>query len=466
MHGIPRPQLYFAWELNHHNAYLANPALLRAMLEAVRDSGSNGSFREEFSARLISTGLPGNVRADSNRSDVWRDYQQLLKEWSLVRESGDRFRLSALGELALSSDPKRAVALAVFRFQYPNGYKRRYPKWSRSTPEGPRGPSDWCEYLLSNGVCVRPALLVARLLTAAGNSRRVARLTADDIRQRLFRVTTEPNSDEELAERFFEPPDTDWAKHTKRNAEEWIRALTATGLFEQERGSNALVVVEAQREALSQLTSMVRAEPHWNPAKPSVADPGQLDREWFEYVQGLISDRQDPPLLQPPGVDAEVHAPELQRAVCTRPYARRSRYCRTDPRLPAGFDSAAAMARQRAAEQLHEDLVDALATRLLAQGLVPEEDPNSVDMLVCTGGRIEIFEVKTIERSNWTDRLRLAVGQLLEYQSRLLQSHGVLPDTTLVISRRIELDPWLKQHFRRLGIKVLAFDAGDFIPLS
>jgi hypothetical protein len=465
MPTLPRSALYFAWELNHHNVYLANPALLTAMLRAVSECGGSANFREEFSKHLIATGLPGNVRSDSNRSDLWRDYQQLLKEWSLVSDHESGFRLSALGELALDGAQQSALGLAVFRFQYPNPYKRRYPKWSRLSPPGPRGDPDWSEYLSVNGVCVRPALLVARLLMAADRKRRVSQLSKDDIRDRLFRVTTEPNSDEELLDLYFETPLTDWAQHTKRNAEEWMRSLVATGLFAYTSGSAGITIVESRRDSLAELINIISSEPHWTPSESSNARSDATAADWFQHSQGLCLPMSDPVIRTLPRAVATSSASPAASEILTRPYARRARYQATDTGSSPGFDSAAAIARQRAADQLHQDVVDALANHLRVRGLTPEEDPNSVDMLVCRGEVVEIFEVKTVERTSWSDRLRLAVGQLLEYQSRLFQSRGVLPQTTLVLSRPIPFESWQRDHFRRLGITVIAFQAGTFVTV-
>ena len=213
-----RHQIYFSWELNHHNAYLANHDLLRVMLTAVKEAGTETGFRKEFARRLSATGLPDNVRSDSKRSDLWRDYQQLLKEWNLVSFGRKEVHLSALGELALDVSLPNAIALAVFRFQYPNPYKRRFPKWPRKSQEPAVDESDWCAYLSRHGVALRPAVVIARLLSAAAGRTRIPQISASDIRDRLFRITREPYSDDELLDRYLAPADSDWKGDRNRNA--------------------------------------------------------------------------------------------------------------------------------------------------------------------------------------------------------------------------------------------------------
>lgn len=461
-----RSALYFAWELNHHNKYLADAQLLRAMLGAVRDAGGAEDFRAEFSARLIESGLPANVRADSNRSDLWRDYQQLLKEWSLVREIGSEFRLSALGEVALEVSLQQAVALAVFRFQYPNAYKRKFPLWPRNSRPAEKEGVNWSHYLARKGVSIRPALVIARLLLASDGGRRVAELSVPQLRDRLFRLTTEPDTDEELLDIYHQPPDSDWMPKTTRNASEWVRALVATGLFVADSGSQSLRICESRRADLLLLVERIGAEPLWKPeAETSVPIADEVE-DWFEHTQApsqapiTAAPVSDPPLPRRAG------QAERSARIHTRPYARSRRYP-TDPVLSTGFDSISAIARQRASEQLHEDIVQALAASLEKQRLSPEQDPDSVDLLVRGPDYIEIFEVKTIERSDWIGRMRLAAGQLLEYQSRLVQMNQASPRLTMVLSRRVELGTPLVLHYQRIGIRIVAYSAstGAFEPL-
>lgn len=432
------------------------------MLQAVRDVGSSPDFRSEFSARLTLTGLPANVRSDSQRSDLWRDYQQLLKEWSFVHSDGERFRLSAVGELALQGSIEEALALAVFRFQYPNGYKLRYPKWSRTTPPEPREGNDWSQYLHANGVQIRPAVVIARLLLVQSDVRQIERITADDIQSRLFRIIREPASDEELLDSFFQPPDRDWAPHTKRNASEWLRAIAATGLFRRESDSGAVSLERSKRDLLTQVMQVVAAEPRWIPPAGDNAPPDEIGRDWFGHSQGLRGAAQDRIAAKASGESAgRVGVARIE----LRPHARRHRYLLSERVAPAGFDSVAAEVQRQAAEQLHDDILCSLASWLRAKGYEPQEDPNSIDLLVCAGQYVEIFEVKTIERANWAERVRLAIGQVLEYQSRFHYERGVLAKTTIVLSRRIPIEGWIASHLERLGINLLVMNGTEFEPI-
>lgn len=458
-------RLFFAWELNHHNRCLSNHALLKVMLTAVVEDGLAGDFRDRFSRRVIDSALlPPNNRADSGRSDLLRDYQQLLKEWGFVWASDEGFRVSPLGEMLLQGSPEAAIQFAVLRFQYPNGYKQRFPAswpWLCTEPERPN--QNWAEYLASAGVRVRPAVIVARLLLAGSVRGLVHELTAVDIRDRLFRIISEPNSDDDLLSQYLAPPDLGYTAGSTpaiRNANEWIRAIAATGLFEMSMNGRLvrLRLIDARRSALESLLQEIMSEPLWVPT----ASAGPFEQSWFSHSQAPNRGSAEP---ENSGSQFRSAAGTTSSVITLRPHGR-VRVISAPATPPIGYDSAAAQLRQRSSELVHEVVVNALAQSLRKQGLEPMSDPNSVDLLVRHANSVRIYEVKSIEGSDWSNRLRLAVGQILEYQSRYLVQEGSLPDTTIVLSRVIVIPAHLKSHLCRLGISILAFDGDGFVELS
>jgi len=97
-----------------------------------------------------------------------------------------------------------------------------------------------------------------------------------------------------------------------------------------------------------------------------------------------------------------------------------------------------------------------LAAHLSQQGVEISSDPDSVDLFGEHSGIATIYEVKSVEGPDWRDRVRLAVGQVLEYQSRFERDKGLFPIPVVVLSREVEVPGYLKLHLRRLGIGLLA----------
>ena len=97
------------------------------------------------------------------------------------------------------------------------------------------------------------------------------------------------------------------------------------------------------------------------------------------------------------------------------------------------------MEKQQASSRLHEQLVRQTAMELQKSGAKIFHDPNSFDLLARWPDNFEAaFEAKTLASFNTTPRIRLAVGQILEYTYRYRMQLGGDIEKGLIVNRPID----------------------------
>ena len=127
--------------------------LLYSLLYAAYTYASYNSPAERINEYLVANSIvPPNIRQDSQLSDVWRDYQQVLAELGFMystRITGGIIEPTSCGLHLLDNQNKFHEILTnqVLLYQYPNGGKREY-----------------ADEQLDNGVLLRPAVLVWRVI--------------------------------------------------------------------------------------------------------------------------------------------------------------------------------------------------------------------------------------------------------------------------------------------------------------
>jgi hypothetical protein len=93
--------------------------------------------------------------------------------------------------------------------------------------------------------------------------------------------------------------------------------------------------------------------------------------------------------------------------------------------------------------RLHEMIVGEIAQQCKKIGAEVFEDPSSTDLIIKKGGQEVIVEVKTVTRRNFSHRIRLGIGQLLEYQYRRRLQTQKEPGIVLAISTMLPEQVWL-----------------------
>lgn len=92
---------------------------------------------------------------------------------------------------------------------------------------------------------------------------------------------------------------------------------------------------------------------------------------------------------------------------------------------------------------LHDQIVSRLAKKFESQGAKVSEDRNSVDLFVRWPDESKaIFEVKTATMRTLQPRMRLAVGQLLEYSYRIKNLDSIDVERVAVFNLDIPKDTW------------------------
>jgi hypothetical protein len=87
--------------------------------------------------------------------------------------------------------------------------------------------------------------------------------------------------------------------------------------------------------------------------------------------------------------------------------------------------------------QLHESMVQAIATQCRSKGATVEHDPRTVDLLITLEDRSAIVEVKSTSPGLFVRKLRLAIGQVLHYGYLLHQERGSSPEMGIAFPVRI-----------------------------
>jgi hypothetical protein len=113
--------------------------------------------------------------------------------------------------------------------------------------------------------------------------------------------------------------------------------------------------------------------------------------------------------------------------------------------------------------KLHDEIVTSLAKQLVELKYQVWEDKNSVDLLASNGKDEAIFEVKTINRNNFSKHIRLGVGQLLEYRFRREKQTEKRPSGLLVLSSGYSFPSWMIEYFESdLSIGLLSYQKNGF----
>jgi hypothetical protein len=112
------------------------------------------------------------------------------------------------------------------------------------------------------------------------------------------------------------------------------------------------------------------------------------------------------------------------------------------------------MEKRHAKAMLHDQLVKALAIKYKEQGAVVTSDSDSIDLFArWPNGGATMFEVKTMTKRNFSERLRLAIGQIQEYGYRHSLQKDETVDLAVAIDSEFPGENWqLDFLMNRLGI--------------
>ena len=416
------------------------PVTLYKILEAAATYRDALKATEEINQSIVASGiLTPNVRSDSGRTDAWRDYQQILSELALIFSTQvvRRITLTPLGLSFLdgSLSFSEVMSLQALRYQYPNGHKfdveREVLVPLRGTPLGDAGSLTRLQQLA--GVEIRPAVLVWQVLRGLIQADQRGVLSIDEIQVHLMRCSTHVQTNDCVASivaarggRSLLLP----MARGRRNAQDWIKFLSYTPIFDAVTGRGAEIGLSAYAVAHAVEIDALAADLAHNSSfwKPTTLDSDDR-KSWYRFygsvdvslslpTQGLatrpvleeFAGGEEPEEQQPtPAWNVTLGTMALRpfNPVDIGGYAGATAGRTIDTSYDAGL-----LIR---ATRLHDAMVLLIGNTCRAHGARVLYDPATVDLLVQYSGDEYIVEVKSVTPGNFVSRLRYALGQLFQY---------------------------------------------------
>lgn len=460
----------YTWPLTQHMG-VVNLRNVRNILWAAATYSNTLDPAAEINNYIIANRLlTPNIRRDTGQPDAWRDYQQILSELGFIysTEVVRRITLTPLG-LAYLDDLvgfSEVMALQVLRYQYPNGHKLMIAPSLRRSLEATAlaGVVTFAELQHLTGVQLRPAVLVWGVLRQLGARGEVPELTLDEIQSYLMRCSSHADTgacaDAVVCARHSGPR-LAGVPRGRRNAQDWIRFLLTTPLFEGRSGREPSVRISSYAAgweedidrmclALQQPTSF------WVPGVLDTADRISWYAHFGQLDLGI-------PLIPAPAA-ANLSRPQEWCGVAREedidegrevgPSVGRIQLRTFNPaalgslerEVPARgaftIDSSYDAGMAREANCLHDRIVALIGSTCRSRGAQVWDDPDSVDLLAAFQGQEFIIEVKTVTPRNFVRRLRYALGQLLHYDYLRSGECSVPRRKVIALAARLPQESW------------------------
>lgn len=490
--ALPYPG--FSWQMGHHMgpAVRSDGPFVRTAYELLRTAfrfAGQPDFEERLNKDIATRGLlPPNVRTGAHgrgKSDIWRDYQQVLAELGLIYST--RFRpaltITPAGLQLISGAVGFSEVLTAqsLRYQYPNGQKAVSQDLRSLLPRSLASLATLAEIDAVSGVQIKPGVMLLRLLVELlSYPEEVQVIRPAEILEAVVPVKT--NADWPIAlknllkiRKSARPARGDGADTRRpRHIDEWFRLLGGTDLFQILPNRKLSLALSANaRNNILKVKQL--CDHHENPATfwlPSSQLAADLGISWFDYYGSISLDEQwieaelTPSYIEqnfPGGQELVDDAEEDRAARDTTAALGLIPFAITGgsiPAVPSGSPSRSAeelglqtllgIEKRQAQTVLHEEIVQLAAKKLGSEGFTLSFDRNSIDLFAHSSRADTIIEVKTVTARNLIPRLRLGVGQLSEYCYRhSLRKPKVPVKSLLLISSSGSLPPWLTDYFAK-----------------
>ncbi len=442
------------WPLTQHAGVISED-VLKGLLAACAVFSGAVVDDEKINRDLIRRGiLTANVRADSEKADAWRDYQQILSELGLIFSTGVSPKIIltpvAMAFMDGTLTYEEVLTLQLLRYQYPNGHKTQIsPALRNSFPAGAFHYESVTELQAANGICVRPAVVVWRVLFGLFQKGEAPTLSVDEMQSYVVRCLT--NSDAELCTQAIvdfrhsgkglEP-----LPRARRNSQDWLKLLAHTPLFEYRQ--RQLVLSQYSIDNADEIIKI--CESLSDPSSFWVLTGNNFKWDWFAafgnidlhigLIPSIDAHVDDRPDADMPANDDDDTLPKGGRGVELQPF---SAITLTDsPGEMRNVVSAYDYQKTRKGKKLHDSMVNLIAQKCAAKGAVVSSDPKTVDLFACYQGVEYLFEVKSITPSNFISRLRYAIGQVHQYNYLLPQQAGTSRRLAVAFTAEIPSDSW------------------------
>lgn len=442
------------WPITQH-AGVISESVLKGLLEACSLCAGKRVNPAAINAYLVGNGiLTANFRADSQQVDAWRDYQQILSELGLI------FSTAISNELLLTPVSvafvdgtisfEELLTLQLFKYQYPNGHKTQIsPSLRNSFPDAAFNYESVAHMQASNGIQIRPAVLVWTVLIQLYQKGTDPSVSVDEMQRYLVRATR--NSDASactaaiIASRAgrlsYEP-----LARARRNMQDWMKLLGATPLFKLV--DDRLYLSDYSVNNIDELRDMCQAlsnpKTFWMPVGTT------YKWDWFAYygnidlsvslipntenlaVQNIAQQQLD--------FDEDDILLPTEREVKLQPFSaiQHSDASGNRRRIVSEYD----YSKSQKGRILHDSMVNLIAQRCTANGASVFSDPKTVDLCARYSGYEYLIEVKSITPSNFIARLRYAIGQVHQYNYLLPHTYSKNRRLVLAFTAEIPDDSW------------------------
>ena len=469
MNQLSLPYPNFNWSISHHVRKITEDiSIAFHLLNGAQLFGGERNFSDKITNYIIEQKvIPANIRDE--RAQIWRDYQQVLPELGLIvstRYTKRQIVVTTLGKMWLSGmiGNRELLTTQALRFQYPNAQKLVLPPAVRKEFEQlDNEPSNRIELDMRNGVLIKPAVLILRILLELLEMGITPAITNRECLNALLPIKRNSEWALGLAELLeIKKSGKVLATPIPRYLQEWFALLGATDLFVEEkikgkRGDTVLRLsdfVVANKVAIQKLCEFHENESNfWIPTQS--ADKNLLGDSWFAYygtptlesqwvlpenlltndyidrnylggleisddIEEIVSDYQEW------SETINLHLFDQDKLLSPESKAK--------PTQNAINNFIQGYVKRQAKALLHDQIVELIAKRLITAGYEVHEDRKSVDLLSLRDNRESILEIKTVTPRNLKSQFRYGVGQLAEYRYKREIQNGNRPSSILVLS--------------------------------
>lgn len=455
------------WFFTQH-AVGIEPYTLYKMLEAASLFVGRLDFGESLTHLMVKAGvLTPNER--DGKDDAWRDYQQILAELGLIYSTriSRKLLITKLGYSYLSGDIgfSELITLQALRYQYPNGQKATIQSGLKSelSNNGFKVPDTLITLQQEQGILLRPTVLVLRILIELAKKGFTPELSTEEIQHYLIPVKR--NKEWEFCVSQIIKSRTNKERleihkfrHSRRNVQDWMKFLSKTDLFQLDN-SKYLKLRSAESTFLSScedIVNLYETKTFWTPENTSI----EGRKTWFDFYgnipdEALIFAEHTEQYVEDNyinGLDEEETILDSKFTVRLKEFENLDLsnihdledIIKSPQELQKLLNNLQKGIQKRKAKHiLHEQIVAKLSGKFLAQGAKVQVDSSSVDIYAhWPDGNTAMFEVKTVLPVNLQSRLRLAIGQILEYDYKFKQENIPCNDKIIVINQKILKSNW------------------------
>lgn len=428
---IPLPDI--TWPITQH-AGVINRNVIEILLNVCIQFNGQQINRSLINQRIVDSKiLTPNVRADSNRIDAWRDYQQILSELGLIystRITRDQLILTPIAIEFLDGgiSYEELITLQLFKYQYPNGHKTQLSPNLKYGFALSIGANTFTDVQYSLGILLRPAVLLFSVLDQLLRQGEIPVLTVDELQTYVVRCLT--NADAVMCASYIVNSRKNKQyilsplPRARRNMQDWIKLLVQTPIFDTPDFTKitlsnfALNHIEEIRLMCDNLSNpdtfwIYNGEADFKFNWYSFFGNINLNHKWIpivtnpenatdsqSYIQESIEDSQIINLNNKTEINLRKYTPVAHKIMDSN-----------HRQIISNYD----YAHSQRGYYLHDSMVDFIAKRCVDKGAEVYEDKSSIDLFIKYNGREYLIEVKSVTPNNFIQRLRSAIGQVNQY---------------------------------------------------